>query len=251
MANDEAPALVGHASEDPLYAELPLHTSYGVQSYVGAPVELGNGSRVGSVCAMSTQPDSYGERDLALLTIGARIIAYEWEHVTREVELRRLARRQRPRTEDPLTGLPLRDAFLDQLDREWHLTQRGITQSYLLAVTLVGLDGARAASGDALADLLLQSTGEVIVAERRRTDIAGRISDHAFGVILVGCRDAEGASAFRTRIERAFARKLSQRPEQLELTWSTQLLGDADSAAGALANVEQGLGAEPAGSVPV
>jgi hypothetical protein len=69
-----------------------------------------------------------------------------------------------------------------------------------------------------------------------------------FAVILVGCRDADGADAFRARIERAFARKLSQRPEQLELTWSMQRLGESESAAAALAQLEQSLGAEPAGT---
>src|SRR5437764_4117623 len=49
MANDKAPALVQRASEDPVYAGLELHKSARVESYVAAPVELSDGTRVASV----------------------------------------------------------------------------------------------------------------------------------------------------------------------------------------------------------
>jgi len=246
MANDKTPALIGRASKDPVYAKLELHKSAKVQSYVAAPVELGDGTRVASVCAMSTVRDRYGECELALLTIAARLLAYEWEHVRREGELRRLAQQHRALTGDPLTGLPLREAFLQQLDREWHLTQRRITESYVMAFKPLGIEEARATSGDAVADLLLQSTGEVIAADVRRSDIAGRVADDVFGVILVGCRGLEGADAFRMRLERAFERKLSQRPEKLELAHGVERLNDTESAAAALEAAESALGAEPA-----
>ena len=245
MAHDETPALVGRVSTDPVYGELELCRLAGVQSYVAAPVELGDGTRVASVCAMSTDSDRYGESDLALLTIAARLIAYEWEYVAREGQLRRLARQQRVPIGDPLTGLPLRDAFLEQLDREWHLTRRGITESYVVAVRPLGIDNARATSGDAVADLLLQSTSEVILAEVRRTDIAGRAADDVFGVILVGCTSTHGAEAFCMRLNGAFERKLSQRPEKLELAFGVERLSDTELAAAALERAEDALGVGP------
>ena len=243
MANAGTPALIGRSSEDPVYVELELHRSHGVQSYVAAPVELSNGTPVGSVCAMSTDLDHYAEHDLALLTIGARLIGYEWEQVRREAKLRRLVNQERARTGDPLTGLPLREAFLEQLDREWHLAQRGITESYVLALRPLGIEDARATSGDAVADLLLQNTSEVILSDVRRTDIAGRVAEEVFGVILVGCKGAEGADAFRLRVERTFERRLSQRPEKIELAFGVENLSNADSAAGALEHAEHELGA--------
>ncbi len=246
MASDATPALIGRVSKDPVYGELDLHKSAGVQSYVAAPVELGDGTRVASVCAMSTDRDRYGDNELALLTIAARLIAYEWEHVTREGELRRLQQR-RSLSGDPLTGLPLRDAFLEQLDRQWHLTQRGITESYVVALKPLGIEEARAISGDAVGDLLLQSTGEVISADVRRSDIAGRVGDDVFAVILVGCRGLEGAEAFRSRLQGTFERKLRQRPEKLELAYGIERLNDADSAAAALELAEDALEAEAVG----
>jgi diguanylate cyclase (GGDEF)-like protein len=249
MANGEAPALTGRASKDEVYGALELRESAGVQSYVAAPVELADGTRVASVCAMSTECDRYDEGDRALLTIAARLLSYEWEHVTREGELRRLAQLQRDLTGDPLTGLPLRDAFLEQLDREWHLTERGITESYLLALQPRGVEAARATSGDAVADLLLKNTAEVISRAVRRSDIAGRVGNDVFGVILVGCKGVEGAEAFRSRLEASFERVMSQRPEEVALECGIECLGDAESPAAALERAEDTLGAEPVGAL--
>lgn len=247
MANDEAPPLVGRAAKDPVYGGLELQKSTKVQSYVAAPVELGDGTRVASVCAMSTQRDRYDWRQRDLMTIAARLIAYEWERVTRESKLRRLTQHERALTGDPLTGLPLREAFLEQLDREWHLSQRGITESYILAVRPLGVEEVRVTSGDAVANLLVQSTGEVIATDVRRSDIAGRVGGDVFGVILVGCRGMDGVEAFLARLYGSFERKLGHRPEKLELVYGIERLSDAASAESALAAAESALAAEPAG----
>lgn len=248
MSNDAAPALTGKASRDPVYKTLELRKSAGIESYVAAPVELSDGSRAASVCAMSGEKDVYTEDHRELLTIAARLIAYEWEHVAREGELRRLAQLQRDATSDPLTGLQLREPFLEKLDREWHLTERGITESYVLAVQPLGIDAVRATSGDAVADLLLKNCAEVIAAAVRRSDIAGRVAGDVFGVILVGCKGVEGALAFRSRLEASFDRVMSQRPEDVQLVAGIEKLGEADSPAEALQRAEESLGPEPVGA---
>jgi diguanylate cyclase (GGDEF)-like protein len=248
MANDAAPTLTGKASRDPVYKTLDLRKTARIESYVAAPLELADGTRVASVCAMSAQKDQYTEEHRELLTIAARLIAYEWEHVTREGELRRLSQLKRDAMSDPLTGLQLREPFLEKLDREWHLTERGVTESYLLAVQPVGIDAVRSTSGDAVADLLLKHCAEVISAAVRRSDIASRVSDDVFGVILVGCKGVEGALAFRSRLEASFERAMSQRPEPVHLIAGIEKLGDADSPAEALQRAEQALGPEPVGA---
>jgi diguanylate cyclase len=248
MAADQAPALVGRASKDKLYSKLALCKSASIESYVAAPLELSDGIRVASVCALSPERDKYDWRQHDVLRIAARLLAYEWERVTREGKLRRLIQQQRALTGDPLTGMPLREAFLEQLDRELHLTHRGITESYVLALKPMGIEDARARCGVAVADLLLQTTGEVILADVRRSDIAGRVADDIFGVILVGCRGVEGAEAFVSRLQGAFERKLGQRPEKLELASAIERLAEAESAEEALKTAEAALAAEPVGS---
>jgi GGDEF domain-containing protein len=138
-------------------------------------------------------------------------------------------------------------AFLEMLDREWHLSQRGITESYILALKPLGIEEVRTTSGDAVANLLVQSTGEVIATDVRRSDIAGRVGDDVFGVILVGCRGIEGVEAFLARVHGSFERKLGHRPEKLELVYGIERLSDAESAELALVAAETALTAEPAG----
>ena len=53
VANGRTPALTGRVARDPVYKKLELHKSARVQSYAAAPVELGDGTRMASVCAMS------------------------------------------------------------------------------------------------------------------------------------------------------------------------------------------------------
>jgi len=74
----------------------------------------------------------------------------------------------------------------------------------------------------------------VILADVRRSDIAGRVGADTFGVILVGCRGIDGAEAFMSRLQGAFERKLGTRPEKLDLVWGIERLGEADSAEAAL-----------------
>jgi GGDEF domain-containing protein len=97
-----------------------------------------------------------------------------------------------------------------------------------------------------VADLLVQSTGEVVATDVRRSDIAGRVGQHEFGAILVGCRGIEGADAFLARVQGSFERKLGHRPEKLELVHGVERLSDAESAESALAQAETALTAEPA-----
>src|SRR5204863_175279 len=61
MANDAAPALTGKASRDAVYKTLDLRKTARIESYVAAPLELSDGTRVASVCAMSSEKDLYSE----------------------------------------------------------------------------------------------------------------------------------------------------------------------------------------------
>jgi GGDEF domain-containing protein len=231
MATGTAPTLTGRASEDPVYSELDLQVSSCIESYAAAPVELADGTKVASVAAMSAKPDRFEENHLELIGIAARLIGYEWERVTREGELRRLLQLHRDLTSDPLTGLALRDVFLEQLDRELHLTER-------------------ARSGDAVGDLILKNAAEVVTAAVRRSDIVGRVAPEVFGVILVGCKGVDGAEAFRMRLETSFERLMSERPEEITLGCGIERLAGAESAAAALEAAEDALGdAEPMAGV--
>jgi len=242
MSEDRAPALTGAASADPVYGSLPLRQSLEVESYIGAAIELADGTRVASVCAMSRESELYSETDLALLRLAARLLAYEWERVTREARLRSLMREQgNPAGVDPVTGLPHRAAFLEHVEREWHACRREITEAYLVAIRIDGLDEVRKMGGQALGDLALRTAAELLVSVKRRTDLVARVDDEVFAAVLVGCKGLEGAEAYCARLRAAFSRGLSSQLEGLGVSCRIEALADAPSGTAALEQAEERL----------
>jgi diguanylate cyclase len=240
MSEDRAPALTGVASADPVYGPLPLRQSLEIESYIGAAIELADGTRVASVCAMSKERELYGEADLALLRLAARLLAYEWERVTREASLRRLMREQgNPASGDPVTGLPQRATFLEHAEREWHACRREITEAYLVAARIDGLDEVRKLGGQPLRDLGLRTAAELLISVKRRTDMVARVGDEMFAVVLVGCKGVEGAEAYCARLQAAFGRSLSSQLEGLGVSCRIEALTDAPSGTAALEHAEE------------
>jgi diguanylate cyclase (GGDEF)-like protein len=251
MAEDRAPALTGEASSDPVYGPLTLRRSLAIESYAAAAVELTDGTRVASVCAMSSERDRYSETDLAVLKVAARLLAYEWERVTREAKLRHLMREQgNPVTADPVTGLPNRASFLEHLEREWHSSQRQIAESYVVAVRLEGLDAVRKRGGQAVGDLALRTAAELLISANRRSDIVARVDDDRFAAILVGCKGIQGAEAYCLRLRAAFSRGMTAQLGGLGVSCRIEALADLPSGTAALERAERRLDDEEAAPAP-
>jgi diguanylate cyclase (GGDEF)-like protein len=223
MVADDAPRLTEDAAQESAYQELPMTQELGIRAYVVAPLELADGSRVGGLEAMAAAPGVFGTEQLAVLTVTARLLAYEWERVAREVTLRRLVAEQRDRdTTDALTGLPNRKTFMSQLERELELVNRGSVESYLV-ISRFQVDSSDS-SGDPREperDLMLKDAADALRVTARRTDIVGRVGADEFAAILVGCKGEEGATAFCTRFDSALKRLI--RGRQSRLTSSTRI----------------------------
>ena len=248
MVEGRAPRLTGAAGADSVYGALKLQRSFMVESYVGVPIELSDGSRVASLCAMSAGSDAFDQADLELVTVAGRLLTYEWERVRREAELRRLTEQCRdPQTTDPVTGVANRESFLESLDREWRLARRGTLSSYAIVCRLEGLEEATERFGDATGTLLLKCAVEALTGTARGTDVVGRLEHDLFCAILVGCKGQEGAAAFRDRFVAALGRILSQRPGLVDASLGAQALAGASSPADALvrAQAEATLAALP------
>lgn len=181
--------------------------SLGARSWLAMPLEMSDGSIVGSLCAVDAAAGAYGPGHAAQLGVAARLLSHDWEGVELRSEVRRLRRRvdAGPGT-DPETGLPGREGFLELLDREWRLAERGVVES-VLVVCRVGDgsgengDGTVGASGA----LALKVTAEVLEGTARVSDRVGRVDGTALGAILVGCK-LQDAPAFVSRFLQALAR---------------------------------------------
>lgn len=90
MADDRAPRLCNDVAGHPLYARIEAQRGYGVGAYLGVPIELSDGSRVGSLAAVARAPGRFTVEDERLMGMLARVLAYELERETNERDLRRL-----------------------------------------------------------------------------------------------------------------------------------------------------------------
>ena len=90
MADDRAPRRCNDILAHPLYGRIEDERRTGAGSYLGLPVELSDGSRVGALGAMSTAQQAFTAEDERLMAMLARVLAYELERETNERDLRRL-----------------------------------------------------------------------------------------------------------------------------------------------------------------
>ncbi len=213
--------------------------SLGARDWLSAPLETSDGRILGVLCALAATDAAYSARQTALLGVAARLLGQAWENVELRSELRRLRRRidAGPGT-DPDTGLPSREAFLELLDREWRLAERGTVQSVLVVYRIgSGAGGENGNAGSAKGRLALKVTAEVLEASTRATDRVGRIGETAVAAILVGCR-LRDAPAFIARFLEALGRVSEGRWPEIEVSCGVQPLNDSSSPGEALGLAE-------------
>ena len=211
-----------------------------VRSYLAMPLETSAGGGAITLCALSSGTDRFTRGHLEVLAIAGRLLTYEWETVKWRADLRRLNERLRdPERTDPLTGLLNRTSFIEEVEREWRLAERGSTETYLLACRLDNLEELKRRHGDGVAELLLRDAADVIEEAIRRSDHAGRVSEDLYGAVLVGCKGQEGADAFFDRFQHALGRATAERPATFDLAYSVLALGQAESPEDALKEIEK------------
>jgi diguanylate cyclase (GGDEF)-like protein len=89
MAEDRAPRLCNDVRKDGIYSRLPMQQRMAARSYLGVPLELSDGTRVGSLGALSRDTRAFDGEDEQLFTMLARVLASELERESNERDLRR------------------------------------------------------------------------------------------------------------------------------------------------------------------
>ena len=90
MADGHAPRRCNDVGAHPLYGRIARLQGGEVGAYLGVPLELSDGSKVGSLAAVARGPGHFSPEDERLLTMLGRVLAYELERETNERDLRRL-----------------------------------------------------------------------------------------------------------------------------------------------------------------
>jgi len=89
MAEDRAPRRCGDVPRNAVYRSLPMQEHVAARSYLGVPLELSDGTRVGSLAALSRDRNAFDSADEQLFTMLARMLASELERESNERDLRR------------------------------------------------------------------------------------------------------------------------------------------------------------------
>src|SRR4051795_6102064 len=89
MALDRAPRRCGDVPRHRIYRDLPMQAQVSARSYLGVPLELSDGTRVGSLAALSRDKNAFDAADEQLFTMLARVLTSELERESNERDLRR------------------------------------------------------------------------------------------------------------------------------------------------------------------
>ena len=89
MAEDRGPRLCNDVPAHDVYGALDMQQRVAAGSYLGVPLELSDGTRVGSLAALNSQRGAFSPPDEQLFTMLARVLASELERESNERDLRR------------------------------------------------------------------------------------------------------------------------------------------------------------------
>jgi diguanylate cyclase (GGDEF)-like protein len=89
MAEDRGPRRTGDIASEAAYRKLAMQQRVQARSYLGVPLELSDGTRVGALSAVSRRRNAYTAADEQLFTMLARVLASELERESNARDLRR------------------------------------------------------------------------------------------------------------------------------------------------------------------
>src|SRR5689334_17066180 len=89
MAEGRGPRLCADISRHEVYGRLAMQQRVSARSYVGVPLELSDGTRVGSLAALSRSRNHFTPADEQLFVMLARVLASELERESNARDLRR------------------------------------------------------------------------------------------------------------------------------------------------------------------
>jgi diguanylate cyclase (GGDEF)-like protein len=220
-----------------------------VDSFVGIPLEMRDGSHFGTLCAVSDTAKRFRRNEVELLTVLGRVIVNELDREIKEQELERkhadlVEHAEQLRTDaftDALTGVSNRRGFERALTREWKLSRRGTVESYLVLVDLDGFKSVNDRFGHSAGDRVLQLCAQALQEAARGTDVVGRIGGDEFAAVLVGCESPDDAVLFRERAHHTLERYLKGEEARVSFSAGHQSLAEASSPVRAMELADQAM----------
>ncbi len=164
--------LIGDATCDERFHDNPLVTGDPhIRFYVGCPLRVRNGSKIGTLCLIDRKPREFSDEDLSLLRDLAR---------TTEQELNAIVLA----TIDDLTMLSNRRGFEILSAHAISLSRRIERSAALIYFDLDGFKQINDQYGHAEGDRALTDFARVLKRTFRESDVIGRLAGDEFAVLL-------------------------------------------------------------------
>jgi EAL domain-containing protein (putative c-di-GMP-specific phosphodiesterase class I)/GGDEF domain-containing protein len=185
MAAGRGPRLCPDVDAEIVYGDLPLARELEAGSYVGVPLELPDGTRMGALFGVDRRPRAFASDDLPLLnataTVLGTVLVQQASGRDRGELLHYL--RDLART-DSVTGVLNRPGFTEFLDEELE-RPAGRRRGAFVGVEVEDLASLREQYGRTVADLAIKDLAAALCTSAEGLDPVGRLEENRFGVLLL------------------------------------------------------------------
>ncbi len=204
----DAPLIVEDATRDTRFCDNPLVTGApNIRFYAGFPLTFAGDIRVGTLCAIDTEPRTLSAREMEIMVDLRAMVESEMKSVLLSETTLQLIQEnsesERAVLIDPVTRLWNKDGVSQLLWREMDFAARN---NHKTGLALVDIDKfARFAKdgGPSGGDAPLQFTGKKLLSCLRPYDVVGRWEEDAFMLILPNT-DAETMAGLLHHIKNSF-----------------------------------------------
>jgi diguanylate cyclase (GGDEF)-like protein len=186
--------VVPDALADERFRDNPLVTDDpSIRFYAGQPLTLGDGLRIGALCAIDRVPRQISDEERHVLRDLGKLV--ERELISQEISesfaglVQEVEETKRASLLDPLTRVWNRAGMEQILAREWKRVSR--TQG-TMAVLFVDLDDFKRINdthGHSVGDAALRRAAKFLLSSLRETDIVGRWGGDEFLAVLPDCTE--------------------------------------------------------------
>jgi diguanylate cyclase (GGDEF)-like protein len=173
----DSPMVVPDASQDVRFADNPYVTDgLQVRFYAGCPISAPDGSKLGTLCVIDSQPRTPDEKDLAILAQLAEMVEVEIAAMDAAIT-------------DDLTGLTNRRGFHLLAPKVLLLCERLSLPAVMVYADLDGLKPINDRLGHKAGDRAIITAASVLARAFRNSDLVARLGGDEFAALLVGTSD--------------------------------------------------------------
>ena len=187
--------VVPDARADERFHDNPLVTEDpNIRFYAGHPLTLGDGLRIGALCAIDRVPRQIGDEEKQVLRDLAKLV--ERELISQEISesfsglVQEVEEAQRTALIDSLTRVWNRAGMEKILAREWKRASRTQGSMAVLVIDLNDFKRINDNHGHQVGDAALRQAAKFLLGELRETDVVGRWGGDEFVAVLPDCTDA-------------------------------------------------------------